>query len=352
MFHDNNLRLSSLIISWYLDNKRDLPWRKTKDPYIIWLSEVILQQTRVNQGYNYFVKFVTNYPSIDYLANAPEDEVLKLWQGLGYYSRARNLHAAAKNIVNNYNGVFPIDYNDVLSLNGVGEYTAAAIVSFAYDLPYAVLDGNVYRVLSRVFGIDTPIDSTQGKKIFRELADQLLDKSRPGLHNQAIMEFGALQCVPVSPDCAICPLTDFCVACAKDKVKDYPVKRGRTKVRNRYFHYFDVRLDDFTFVRKRTDNDIWKNLYEFPMIETDENIDTETLLKRDDFIGLFNQSGMKSISHIVTMKHVLSHQVIHASFYKILITSDKIKNVDKIHSDTLNDYPVSRLIHRYIDEMM
>lgn len=337
------------VISWYSLNKRELPWRQTKDPYRIWLSEVILQQTRVNQGYDYYMKFIAQYPTVEMLAKAPENEVLKLWQGLGYYSRARNLQTAAKTIVKNYNSIFPIDYADILSLKGVGEYTAAAIVSFAYDKPYAVVDGNVYRVLSRVFGISTPIDTSQGKKMYRLLAEELLDKSRPGLYNQAIMDFGALQCKPQSPDCIICPVTDICMAYAQNKVKDYPVKQGRTKVRERFFHYFDIRFGEYTYLQKRTEKDIWKNLYEYPLIETNVDIDLETLLKSEDFNELFGQSGVKSISYAVTIKHVLSHQVIHAAFYRVEINTNRIEKAEMIHSASLNDYPVSRLMHKYID---
>ena len=210
------------LIVWYEDNKRDLPWRDTKDPYRIWISEIILQQTRVAQGYDYFVRFMERFPDVFTLAQADEDEVMKYWQGLGYYSRARNLHAAARSMAEN--GGFPTTYQEVRALKGVGEYTAAAICSFAYDMPYAVVDGNVYRVLSRWMGIETPIDSTQGKKLFAQVAQELMDQKRPALYNQAIMDFGALQCTPASPDCLFCPLADSCLALAKGKVDALPVK--------------------------------------------------------------------------------------------------------------------------------
>ncbi len=224
---------SKKIIAWYQQNKRELPWRNTKDPYLIWLSEIILQQTRVEQGMAYYLKFAKEFPSVKELAKAENEKVMKLWQGLGYYSRARNLHTTAKTITDNYKGKFPEQHEDILLLKGVGEYTAAAIVSFAFNKPHAVVDGNVYRLLSRVFGIETPIDTTLGKKEFNALANELLDKKNPALHNQAIMEFGAIQCKPVSPDCSVCPLNTMCFAYSKKSVSKLPVKAKKTKVRNR-----------------------------------------------------------------------------------------------------------------------
>ena len=230
---------SRKLIDWYRENGRDLPWRRTKNPYLIWISEIILQQTRVAQGYDYYQRFVARFPDVFALAAADEDEVMKYWQGLGYYSRARNLHAAARRMAEA--GGFPVTYAGVRALKGVGEYTAAAICSFAYDMPYAVVDGNVYRVLSRWLGIDTPIDSTEGKKLFVRIADELLDCECPGLYNQAIMDFGALQCTPVAPDCLFCPLSDFCVARLKGIASSLPVKQHKIKVTNRYFNYIYVR---------------------------------------------------------------------------------------------------------------
>lgn len=226
---------SRKLIDWYRENGRDLPWRRTKNPYLIWISEIILQQTRVVQGYDYYQRFVARFPDVFALAAADEDEVMKYWQGLGYYSRARNLHAAARRMAEA--GGFPVTYTGVRALKGVGEYTAAAICSFAYGMPYAVVDGNVYRVLSRWLGIDTPIDSAEGKKLFVRVADELLDRERPGLYNQAIMDFGALQCTPVAPDCLFCPLNDSCVARLKGIAGSLPVKQHKTKVTNRYFNY-------------------------------------------------------------------------------------------------------------------
>ena len=221
---------SGVLIHWYSENKRQLPWRETTDPYRIWISEIILQQTRVVQGLEYFNRFMERFPDVKALAEANEDEVMKYWQGLGYYSRARNLHAAAREIMARFGGKFPETYKEVLSLKGIGEYTAAAICSFAWRQPYAVVDGNVYRVLGRVFGVDTPIDSTAGKKEFAELAQAMLDPERPDLYNQAIMDFGAVQCTPKAPDCMYCPLRERCVAYVSGKVDELPVKAGKTVV--------------------------------------------------------------------------------------------------------------------------
>jgi A/G-specific adenine glycosylase len=234
------MNFSNKLVSWYQVNKRDLPWRNTANAYYIWLSEIILQQTRVAQGMPYYLSFVKAYPKIEDLANAPEDEVLKMWQGLGYYSRARNLHFTAKDIAANYGGKFPNDYQKILKLKGVGTYTAAAITSFAFDLPYAVVDGNVVRALSRIFGINTPFDTTIGKKQFKELTQELLIKENPSVYNQAIMEFGAMQCKPKSPDCSVCPMRDFCEAYNNNTIAELPVKSKKIKVKNRFLHFLMI----------------------------------------------------------------------------------------------------------------
>lgn len=348
---DGELRLSSMLCRWYDVNKRDLPWRNTTDPYLIWLSEVILQQTRVDQGYSYYMKFINRFPTVDLLARADEDEVLKLWQGLGYYSRARNLHAAAKYISGELDGGFPVSYKDVLALKGVGEYTAAAIVSFAYNQPYAVVDGNVYRVLSRVFGVPDAIDSLKGKKIFKEIAESVLDRRNPGLHNQAIMEFGALQCVPMSPDCANCPLSMICVAYSQKRVAYLPFKEGKQKTRNRYFHYFDCHYDDSSFLHKREGKDIWHGLYEFPLIETSEEMGIELLSQEVSYKEMFADTKF-DIKYMMKLKHVLSHQVIHATFYKVKLKNDKFSDLFlKISTDELDAFPVSRLVHKYMESI-
>lgn len=344
--------ISHILIRWYDQNKRDLPWRETKDPYFIWLSEIILQQTRVVQGYDYYMRFTQTFPTVASLANAHEDEVLKLWQGLGYYSRARNLHTAAKMIISDFGGVFPSDYKDILSLKGVGEYTAAAVGSFAFELPHAVVDGNVFRVLSRLFGIDTPIDTTQGKKLFTDLANELLDPEHPGEHNQAMMELGALRCVPVSPNCGVCPLSDICLAYSQNKVSSYPVKQGKVKVKERYFNYLDIRINSSMFLNKRTGNDIWKNLYELPLIETEEKLTLDQLQETEAFRQIFEKAGNISIHPMgITLKHVLSHRIIYANFYTITITDDMAirEQFLKIDKTYLFNFAISRLVDRYLE---
>lgn len=348
---EKNLRLSSILIRWYNEHKRDLPWRDTTDPYTIWLSEIILQQTRVNQGYSYFNKFIGKYPTVDMLAKAEEEEVLKLWQGLGYYSRARNLHTAAKTIMENFDGIFPKTYKEILSLKGVGEYTAAAIVSFAYDQPYAVVDGNVYRVLSRIFAIDEAIDSTQGKKTFAALASAMLDDSSPGIHNQAIMEFGALQCVPVSPDCSVCPAAAMCLAYAQNKVNVYPVKEGKQKIRNRYFTYLDIRCGGYMLMHKRTAKDIWQNLYEPVLIETEKELSIEDPEFSNAIEKLFPDQELE-IKYMMSVKHVLSHQIIYATFYRIdALHINPEKNYLKIKTADIDSLPVSQLVHKYLEKL-
>ena len=339
---------SKILIDWYRENKRDLPWRRTKNPYLIWISEIILQQTRVVQGYDYYQRFIRRFPDVSALAAADEDEVMKYWQGLGYYSRARNLHAAAKSVVEA--GGFPTTYEGVRSMRGVGEYTAAAICSFAYGMPYAVVDGNVYRVLSRWLGIDVPIDSTEGKKMFVQAADELLDRGHPDLYNQAIMDFGALQCTPASPDCLFCPLGDSCVARLKGLTDSLPVKRHKTKVTNRYFNYIYVRMGAYTFIHKRNGNDIWKNLYELPLIETDREWTEEELYASPQFRELWAE-GEEPVVRLVQkgVKHVLSHRVIYANFYEVILPekSASFAKYQRISIEDLHKFAVSRLVNQF-----
>lgn len=338
----------NILIDWYEENKRDLPWRRTEDPYLIWISEIILQQTRVAQGYDYYRRFVQRFPDVFALARAEEDEVLKYWQGLGYYSRARNLHAAARSMAQA--GGFPVTYEGVRALKGVGEYTAAAICSFAYGMPYAVVDGNVYRVLSRWLGIDTPIDSTEGKKMFALAADELLDKKRPGLYNQAIMDFGALQCTPQAPNCMFCPLGDSCVARQKGLTDSLPVKQHKTKVTNRYFNYIYVRMGAHTFIRKRSGNDIWKNLYELPLIETDRELTEEEFYALPQFKDLLVGVERPAVRLVrQRVKHVLSHRVIYANFYEVVLpeNSASFANYQKISIEDLHKFAVSRLVNQF-----
>ncbi|MDR1699086.1 MAG: A/G-specific adenine glycosylase [Prevotellaceae bacterium] len=343
-------QIRQIFADWYRQNHRDLPWRNTTNPYKIWISEIILQQTRVAQGLDYYNRFVERFPDVLPLAGADEDEVLKYWQGLGYYSRARNLHAAAKQIKELYNGIFPDEYGKILALKGIGEYTAAAISSFAYNLPYAVLDGNVYRVLSRIFGIETPINTPKAKKEFTALAQMLLDKENPAGHNNAIMEFGALQCVPSSPDCAVCPLVEKCAAFAGGKVQNLPVKEKKNAVKERFFNYFFVQNGDYVYIKRREGNDIWKNLYEFPLIETAEKTEISDLTAKSEFRKLFGDSELQISGKPFYVKHVLTHRIIHATFYTVKTTGDINLNAElKIHKDDLHNYPVSRLIEMFLE---
>jgi A/G-specific adenine glycosylase len=308
---------SDIIISWYQKHKRDLPWRDTKNPYVIWLSEVILQQTRVAQGFPYFTSFIKKYPTIKDLAATPEQEVLKLWQGLGYYSRARNLHTTAKYIVRDLKGNFPKTYKELLCLKGVGDYTASAIASFCYDEVTPTVDGNVYRVLARFFGIATPINTSSAKNEFKLLAQELIDKENPALFNQAIMEFGALQCVSNSPDCRICPLASSCKALQDNQVAVLPKKDKKRKARKRFINYLVIQTSDKkTCLKKRTGKGIWQNLYEFPFIETNEEVDFKVLLQHQDFNRLTEKQDFTL--QLLTPKgvvHKLSHQHLYIKFW-------------------------------------
>jgi len=339
---------SSQIISWYKQNKRNLPWREIKDPYKIWLSEIILQQTRVEQGIPYYNRFIEDYPAIQNLANAKEEEVLKLWQGLGYYSRARNLHFAAKQVMQEFDGKFPNTHKDILSLKGVGEYTAAAIASFAYDLPHAVLDGNVYRLLARYFGIDIPINSTEGKKTFFALANELLDKKRASDYNQGIMEFGSQQCKPINPDCNICPLQESCVAYQGQSVTELPVKGKTIKKKKIYFDYFFIEYQGNTYLKKRNNKGIWHNLYDFPLIEKDEKTNKkEILAQAQKLLGI----PLTDFSTSKEYKHLLSHRIIFTRFWSVkTLLKPILKNAQKIPLADLEQYPIPRLIELFLQD--
>lgn len=334
---------------WYINNKRDLPWRNTKDPYFIWLSEIMLQQTRVAQGMPYFYSFTNRFPSVFDLAAASEHEVLKLWQGLGYYSRARNLHKTAQHIAENLHGVFPSNFKDLLKLKGVGEYTAAAIASFSYDEAVPVVDGNVFRVLARYFDILTDIQSISAKKEFFELAYELMTKENPALFNQAIMEFGALQCVPRNPDCSICPLSEGCLARYKKKVHLLPVKVKKLKIRNRYFNYL-VFLDGDgnTIINKRAQKGIWQNLYEFPLIESPtimEIKDFESQIRNQEFVdnAIASLQEVNSKSQI----HKLTHQHLHIKFWRVTVHGSITNGIDY---KTLMTFPFPIVLHNFIEK--
>lgn len=342
---------SRKLIDWYLQHQRDLPWRQTKDPYKIWLSEIILQQTRVAQGLPYYENFVKLFPSVFDLANANEEQILKTWQGLGYYSRARNLHHTAKYIVNNLDGFFPDNYTDLLQLKGVGSYTAAAIASFAYGEPVAVLDGNVYRVLARYFGIETDISSHSAKTEFQSIANQLLDTDRPSLFNQAIMEFGAIRCTPKNPDCTNCIYNESCVALQTNRVNKLPIKLKKTKVTNRYLHYL-VFLDpeNNTIIDKRTEKGIWKNLYDFPLLEWDNEVEEATVLEKiQDLYSKKHQIKTIALFNEKKIVHKLSHQNLHICFWEINI---KQPLKEGISLTEISSYPFPIVLHNFIENSL
>lgn len=341
---------SKTIVRWYLLNKRDLPWRNTTDPYFIWLSEIILQQTRVEQGLPYYERFTKNLPNIKKFALASEHDILKMWQGLGYYSRARNMHKTAKQIITDYDGKFPQTFLELKKLKGVGDYTAAAIASFAYNQPHAVVDGNVYRLLSRYFGIETPIDSLQGKKEFALLSEKLLAKKNAALHNQAIMEMGAMVCKPKKPTCETCPLSNTCFAFQNSTIDLLPVKSKKTAVRNRYFYYVVMQSKNSLLLNYRNVNDIWKNLYDLPLIETKKNLSAERIISSMDF-----KRKMYNVDFVVTkvfdpVIHKLSHQHLHTvfilldckTFPKLAATEIVVKNKDLRH------FAFPRLIENFL----
>lgn len=347
------MEFSDKLIRWYFLNKRDLPWRETKDAYKIWVSEIILQQTRVEQGLSYYTRFIQKYPDVFVLASANEDELLKLWQGLGYYSRVRNMHIAAKEIVEKYKGVIPDSYYEIFRLKGIGKYTAAAILSFAYDLPYPVMDGNVKRVLARYFCIEKDIKSPSTEKVFFQKLNSIFDKNRASDFNQAIMEFGALQCTVGNPDCQKCVFNEECKAFKKNKVSVLPLVSKKTQPKVRHFYYvlpvIETKRNYYTYIVKRENDDIWKHLFQFPLIETDKAVSRKQLFDLQSFKELTGNTRYEVIGFSDKFVHKLSHQIINAMFVKIRIFTElKDKKLKKIRVDDLNKYPVSRLIEKYL----
>lgn len=329
---------SRVLTTWYADHGRDLPWRHTADAYHVWVSEIILQQTRVAQGYDYYKRFVERFPTVEALASAMADEVMQQWEGLGYYSRARNLHAAARQVMEQ--GGFPTDYTGIRALKGVGDYTAAAIASFVYGLPHAVVDGNVYRVLSRYYGVAEPIDTTKGKRLFAQLAQEVMDAEHSALYNQAIMDFGALQCTPQSPQCEVCPLRDSCVACAEGRVAVLPVKSKRTAVKHRYFSYIIILEESCIYVHRRPEGDIWAGLYEPLLVETPAPTTMVEVVPQ----------GYAVVASVEGLKHQLTHRTIHADAYLVKKESNAsditlLGEFLKIPIDALANYAAPRLVN-------
>ena len=345
--------IQDTLINWYEENHRDLPWRNNPTPYEVWLSEVILQQTRVNQGMDYYLRFTEKWPTVNDLAQTSEEEVLKMWQGLGYYSRARNLYHCANQVVEQYKGEFPADFEKLKHLKGIGDYTAAAIASIAFNLPYAVVDGNVYRVLARLFDINTPINNNEGQKLFTQLADELLNKSQPGLHNQAMMEFGALHCTPKNPNCLLCPLQAQCLAFAHQTVMLRPVKLAKTKITTRYFNYLILRINDSLYLHKRNDNDIWKNLYDFPCIESQKPMSVEEVIASEAFLQLIENKPFTIIKSSPVFTHKLTHRTLLAQFIEIKLEQELLqiqtKDLFLTPETELGSFPIPRLIDLYLN---
>lgn len=336
-----------ILAVWYAENKRELPWRNQEDPYKIWISEIILQQTRIDQGWNYYLRFIERFPDVFSLANASEDEVLKYWQGLGYYSRARNLHQGAKFIVFTYNGIFPNEYDKIKQIKGIGDYTAAAIASFAFKLPFPAIDGNAYRVLARIFGVSTPIDTIQGKKEFKLLAERLIDKKQPDIFNQAIMDFGATWCKPKNPNCNYCPFENICFAQIHHLQDSLPVKEKKIQLKIRYFYYFNIIDNGFTYIHKRSAKDIWAGLYEFPLIECEQKYDISKIVELQYFKNYFLDSQFVIKKVFQPIKHQLTHQTIIAQFIEVEIINGNFSSQSqflKIKKEDLSNYPISRLM--------
>lgn len=342
------MSFSKHLIYWYLQNDRDLPWRKTKNPYFIWLSEIILQQTRVSQGLSYYLTFTKEFPTVFDLANASEAKVLKLWQGLGYYSRARNLHASAKMIANEFNGVFPSTYEDIKKLKGVGDYTASAISSICFDEVQAVVDGNVYRVLARYFGVVTPINSTKGIKEFRALAQTLIDPTQPGAYNQAIMDFGALHCKPQNPLCEACFYNTSCFALKEKMIKVLPVKEKKIKIKKRYFNYLVCISDDNKVLfSERKGKGIWQGLFQFPLVETSHSVGIAEIEKHDDVKRFIDYPINVSLFNEKEVVHKLSHQHLFTKFW--IVKSTHLKG-NAVPWNTLENYPTPVLIANFLEK--
>lgn len=343
------------LLKWYERADRPTPWKEEKNPYLIWLSEIILQQTRVEQGKPYYQRFKEKYPNVEALAAAPQDDVMKLWEGLGYYSRARNMHQTAQFIVRELNGKFPDTYEAILQLKGVGPYTAAAIASFAYNLPHAVVDGNVFRVLSRYLGSEQAIDTTAGKKFFQQQAQLALDAYQAGRYNQAIMDFGAMICTPKKPNCPSCPLNSRCSAFLKRQVDRFPIKTKKIERRSRYFHYLLFNLDDHIYIRKRIGKDIWQNLYEFPLIETSQIIADQAVLKeRGNWKNWTPPEKLPPLrSRSRPFKQTLTHQIIIAVFWEFDLLSNNSLNENNlllVKRKNLSKFAFPKIVDWYLSD--
>ncbi len=346
-------QFSSRLLKWYDKNKREMPWRNTKDPYAIWLSEIIMQQTRVAQGTDYYLRFLAAFPDIYSFASASEDEIMKLWQGLGYYSRARFMMVTAKEIISIHNGKFPSTYKDLIKLKGIGSYTAAAIASISFNEPVSAVDGNVLRVYTRYAGIRESIEKDKVRKSIRDSLNKLIDLNKPAEFNQAMIELGALLCTPRMPDCINCPLLSGCFAAENRLQEVLPVKKTKTKPKSRFFHYLIIKSGGKYPIHKRSGQDIWKALYEFPLIETLEEISPETLLGMKEVKEITLNSEITLLKITGPLKHLLSHQTIYAYFYSLQLKGDySLPDSEylSVTRESLNDYAFSRLIDRYLEK--
>ncbi len=341
-------KISNRLKMWYLKNGRDLPWRKSNHPYPVWLSEIILQQTQIAQGTSYFLKFLTHFPTINHLANASEDQVLHLWQGLGYYSRARHLHHTAKVIHQDYAGEFPTSYKDLKQLKGVGDYTASAIASICYGLPHAVVDGNVYRVLSRLFNLNTPINSTQGIKTFKVLAQSLLDRNDPGTHNQAMMDFGAMICKPKNPSCQTCIFNDLCLALKHQTIGERPVKDKRIKIKDRFFNFLVFETaNNSTVIEQRVEKGIWHKLFQFPLLESKTLLNDTALVSTPQFISFAPHLNYDiSLYNTKPILHKLTHQNLYCNFWIIHLDTVSTPTI-KWHD--INNFALPQPLKKFVD---
>jgi len=345
------MSFTSDLISWYQKNKRDLPFRGIRDPYLIWVSEVILQQTRMEQGIDYYLRFVSRFPNVQSLAAAGEEEILRVWQGMGYYSRARNLHASAIEIVSNLGGEFPQTFEQIRKLKGVGDYSAASIASLAFDEQQAAVDGNVYRFLARYFGYFDEVGSSSGKKRVREKSEILMDKDQPGTFNQAMIEFGALVCTPQNPSCKSCIFKTSCYAFRHQVTGEIPAKKRTSAIRNRYLNYLVITFEDTNgpgvILNKRQEDDIWKNLYDFPVIETTGRLSLPDMKKTEKWETIFQGKKPEIVNISEEFKHNLSHQIILAIFYHISLAEPPAQFQLQVPFKQISSFPLPRLISKY-----
>jgi A/G-specific adenine glycosylase len=351
--HTNNKQFAAILLKWNREkNNRQMPWKGEKDPYKIWLSEIILQQTRVEQGLQYYRNFIKAFPDIQKLAKAPDKKVFKLWEGLGYYSRCKNLLATARYISKEREGVFPDTYDDIMRLKGVGPYTTAAISSFAFNLPHAVVDGNVFRVIARIFGINTATDTTEGKKLFTAFANSLLDKKQPGIYNQAIMDFGAVVCKPLAPLCNDCPFKRNCFAFQNNQVNNLPVKLKKIHIKKRWFYYFVLQFENEIAIQERIKKDIWQHLFEFYLSETSKEEEIKNVLKSNDLKKILRTLKFEIVSVSPLLKQQLSHQLIAGRFVHIRVAEKPVLNENTIwiNKQKLKIYAFPKFIIQYLSD--